>query len=134
MKITDTAYYLGQTSNSSAKANMPDRADKDFNSILKSAVQSGDQERLYKACQELESVFLSKVFEAMRQTVPRSDLTGDSFALDTFESMLYDEYARISSQTKSMGLAEVMYRQLSDKLSAAPPQNETDGSGDSTGD
>lgn len=134
MKITDTTSYLGQTSNSSGRASMPDRADKDFNSILKNAVQSGDQERLYKACQDLESVFLSKVFEAMRQTVPRSDLTGDSFALDTFESMLYDEYARISSQTKSMGLAEVMYRQLSDKLSASPPQNESAVSGEPTED
>lgn len=95
------------------------KAEKDFNQILQQAVDSGDQKRLYKACQDMESVLVSKMLESMRQTIPRSDWMGDSFAMDTYESMLYDEYARLSSQTGSLGIADMLYRQLHEDLPTA---------------
>lgn len=68
--------------------------------------------KLYEACQGLESVFLAQVLDAMRATIPKSDLLSSGFADDTFESMLYDQFAQKMSQTDSTGLADEMYKQL----------------------
>ena len=37
----------------------------------------------------MESVLMSKYLQAMRQIIPKSGWLGDSFAMDTFESMLF---------------------------------------------
>lgn len=122
MKIGETTYLKQmQTLNDTLKPELPDRADKDFNSILKTAIESEDQKRLYQACQDLEGVFLTKVFQSMRQTISRSDLMGSSFAMDTFESMLYDQYALMASQTKALGIADLIYQQLNEQLSTTSP-------------
>lgn len=94
---------------------------KDFSRCLETAINEKNNKKLYSACQELESVFLNKVLECMRQSVPRSEITGHSFATDTFESMLYTEYARSMSQTGSLGIADILYRQLSDTTSTKKP-------------
>ncbi len=122
MKIGETTYLKQmQTLNDTLKPELPDRADKDFNSILKTAIESEDQKRLYQACQDMEGVFLTKVFQSMRQTISRSDLMGSSFAMDTFESMLYDQYALMASQTKALGIADLIYQQLNEQLSTTSP-------------
>lgn len=91
------------------------KEDKDFDKILDKALQEKDDKKLYEACVELESVFLSKVLNAMRASIPRSDLINRSFATETFESMLYDEYAKEISKTSSTGIAEMLYNQLKNK-------------------
>lgn len=122
MKIGETTYLKQmQTLNDVLKPELPDSADKGFNSILKTAIESEDQKRLYQACQYLEGVFLTKVFQSMRQTISRSDLMGSSFAMDTFESMLYDQYALMASQTKALGIADLIYQQLNEQLSTTSP-------------
>jgi flagellar protein FlgJ len=122
LKIGETTYLKQmQTLNDVLKPELPDRADKDFNSILKTAIESEDQKRLYQACQDMEGVFLTKVFQSMRQTISRSDLMGSSFAMDTFESMLYDQYALMASQTKALGIADLIYQQLNEQLSTTSP-------------
>jgi flagellar protein FlgJ len=89
-----------------------DKAEK-FARLLDQAAQPDD--KLYQACQELESVFVSQVLNSMRAAIPRSDLLTRSFADDVYESMLYDEYAKGISKTDSLGLAEILYRQLKSK-------------------
>lgn len=122
MKIGETTYLKQmQTLNDVLKPELPDSTDKGFNSILKTAIESEDQKRLYQACQDLEGVFLTKVFQSMRQTISRSDLMGSSFAMDTFESMLYDQYALMASQTKALGIADLIYQQLNEQLSTTSP-------------
>ncbi|NLB88868.1 MAG: muramidase [Syntrophomonadaceae bacterium] len=91
------------------------KENKDFNKILDKALQEKDDKKLYEACVELESVFLSKVLNAMRASIPRSDLIERSFATETFESMLFDEYAKEMSKTGSTGIAEMIYNQLKSK-------------------
>ena len=71
------------------------------------------EQQLREACQELESVFVSKMLEIMRSTIIHSDLIPRSFAEETFESMLYDEYAKNISKTGGLGIADSIYRQLS---------------------
>jgi flagellar protein FlgJ len=89
---------------------------KDFSRCLETAINEKNNNKLYSACQELESVFLNKVLDSMRQAIPRGEFTGHSFATDTFESMLYTEYARSMSKTGSLGIADIIYKQLIGRL------------------
>lgn len=89
---------------------------KEFARSLQAAIDTKDKKKLYESCQELESVFLSKVYESMRNTIPDGGLVEKSFAVQTFETMLDDEYAKQSSKTGSVGLADILYRQLSMNL------------------
>jgi len=98
-----------------------------FASTLKTALETEDQKKLYASCQELESVFLSQVLNSMRSTLPEGGLLEKSFATETFESMLYDEYSKEASKTGSLGLGDIIYKQLSatlksraEKLAAEP--------------
>lgn len=89
---------------------------KDFSRCLETAINEKNNKELYSACQELESVFVNQLLECMRQSIPRGEFTGSSFATDTFESMLYTEYARSMSKTGSLGIADMIYRQLSARI------------------
>jgi len=84
-----------------------------FQSIIQNKLDEKDQKKLFAACQELEAVWLSKVMETMRNSIDRSDFIPRSFADETFESMLYDEYAKSMSQTGQIGIAEMLYNQFS---------------------
>lgn len=92
---------------------------KAFASSLQTALNTNDEKKLHKSCQELESVFLSRVYESMRNTIPDGGLIEKSFAMQTFESMLDDEYAKQSSESGSLGLADILYKQLSANLKAS---------------
>lgn len=87
-----------------------------FSQVLNAAREKEDDRKLYEACQQLESVFMQQVLGAMRSTIPRSDLLERGFATETFESMLYDEYAGLMSKNGAPGIADILYKQLSVKI------------------
>ncbi|MGE5390992.1 MAG: rod-binding protein [Deltaproteobacteria bacterium] len=95
-----------------------------FESIIKNKLSDKDQKKLYEACQELEAVWLSKVMETMRNSIDRSDFIPRSFADETFESMLYDEYAKSMSKTGQIGIAEMLYKQLTNPGIKPDPNTE----------
>jgi hypothetical protein len=68
---------------------------------------------LYQQCQEFESIFVKQMLDAMRKTVDKSGMTDNGMGQDIFEDMLYDEYAKTMSKTADFGIADTMYRQLS---------------------
>lgn len=113
MKIDSIGSNL--TATQAREAVSASKENKDFNKILDRALQEKNDKKLYEACVELESVFLSKVLNAMRASIPRSDLIERSFATETFESMLFDEYAKEISRTGSLGIADMLYNQLKSK-------------------
>lgn len=116
MKI-DSQQQMSDTLMKSYMPSVQNTSDKkDFNRILEGEVKKKDKEKLYKSCQDLESVFLNKVFDSMRATVPDSGFIEKSFATDTFESMLYEEYSKQISKTGSLGIADMIYKQLSQQL------------------
>ncbi|HOQ08947.1 MAG TPA: rod-binding protein [Syntrophomonadaceae bacterium] len=119
MKVTDTKWMQNMTD--LVKPDTANKPSQDFAAILNKAMESKDDKRLYQACQDMESVLMSKVLQAMRQTIPKSGWLGDSFAMDTFESMLFDEYAKLISQSNTLGLAEIMYRQLKQNIANISP-------------
>lgn len=89
------------------------KKEQDFANVLEQAQQSKDDKKLREACKGLESIFLNQVFESMRKTIPEGGLLEKSFAMSTFESMLFEEYSKQASSTSSIGLADILYKQLS---------------------
>lgn len=84
-----------------------------FDEILQRASENKDEAKLREVCNNLESVFLNMMFKSMRSTVQKSDLLGDSFATETYEDMLYENFAEEASKAKGLGLGEILYKQLS---------------------
>ncbi|GJM44470.1 MAG: hypothetical protein DHS20C21_13120 [Gemmatimonadota bacterium] len=67
-----------------------------------------EQGRLRKTAQELESVVLTQLMAAMRNTVPEGGLFEKSAADDIFRSMLDGELARVTAEKSPFGLAEAI--------------------------
>lgn len=71
--------------------------------------------KLRKAAHQLEGVFLSHLFQAMRESVPQSDADG-GLGQQMFTSILDDELASRAADQLHRGLGEALYRQLSRRL------------------
>ena len=69
--------------------------------------------RLMDVCIQMESLFVSKMFKTMRNTVPENKLIHGGFAEEIFEDMLYDEYAMTLSKNENLGIASMLYDELS---------------------
>jgi len=77
-----------------------------------------DQESLRRICQEFESVFTAYLLKSMRRTIPKNEwATGGSnsngFSKDVYLSMMDENIASAVSKSNGIGLAAVLYRQLS---------------------
>ena len=68
-------------------------------------------EEIEKVSREFESLFVQRLLESMRKTVPKSGLF-DSYANDMYESMLFEEVAKETSKEKGMGLADMINKDL----------------------
>ncbi len=66
-----------------------------------------------KASIEFESVFLGYMLKQMKKTVPSDPLFGESVAKDIFQDMQYDNMAREMAKAGGIGLATILYNQLS---------------------
>jgi len=72
-----------------------------------------DQEKLRGACQQFEAVFLAQLLQKMRETVPEDPILGDSRAKGIYYSILDWELAQQIARTQSVGIAEMLFHQLS---------------------
>jgi flagellar protein FlgJ len=94
-----------------------------FLSVLKAVEESDERssrqvkekrnERLMNVCIEMESLFVARMLKEMRNTVHKNALLHGGFAEEVFEDMLYDEYALELSRNSNLGLAKMLYEELS---------------------
>ena len=82
---------------------------------LQSAYSEKDDAKLKEACEGFESYFLNMMLKEMRKTVPESE-SSSSYALNMYQEMLDEEIAENASKGKGIGIADMMYNQLSAKL------------------
>ena len=80
--------------------------------------RGGDKEALEdhalrEACRELESFFLEQLIKGMRSTLPDDGLFGGGRGEELFQSLLDAEIARKMAARGGVGLADVLYDQLS---------------------
>ncbi len=69
--------------------------------------------KLRKACQGFEALLVQQMLSAMRQTVEKSDIFGSREKEEVFQGMLDEQMAVEMSRTGSLGLADMLYAQLS---------------------
>ncbi len=93
------------------------KSESDFATQLQTAAanaaDSKEDAKLKKVCQDMEAVFLNLLLSKMRDTVPQSGLLGDSSEEKTIRSLLDTEMTKNMAQAGGMGLADMLYRQLS---------------------
>ena len=80
---------------------------------LEKAYTEKDDQELRAACQEFETTFINMLFKEMRKTVGTSD---SNFAMDTYQQMLDEQIAESAAKGNGIGIADMMYNQLSVKL------------------
>ena len=81
---------------------------------LKAQAESGrdrTDEELMSVSHQFESIFIHQLLKSMRSTIQKSGLF-DSHATRMYESMHDQEMANLMSEKRSIGLAEIVYKEL----------------------
>ena len=76
-----------------------------------------EEKELKKATEEFEAIFLKMMIDSMENTLNKENnpfFGGKSEEI--FQDMLNDERAKSMSQSGGIGLAEMLYKQLSNKI------------------
>jgi hypothetical protein len=68
---------------------------------------------LYEQCRDFEAIFAKMMLKEMRATVDKTGLVSGGWAEDIFQDMLDDQYSKSMAKTANFGLADLLYRQLS---------------------
>lgn len=71
-----------------------------------------EKKRLRQVSEDFEALMIDQMLKEMRKTVDKSGLIDGGMAEQIFEDMLYDEYAKEFSKTKTFGLADIIYNQM----------------------
>ena len=77
-------------------------------------------EKLKRACQLFESMFLNELFKEMRKTIPKGGLFKDNNSDRIYKSMLDQEYATEMARAGGIGLGEMLFKQLSVNVTDKP--------------
>ena len=80
-------------------------------SDLASPGTSKTNEQLKSLSKQFESIFVHQLLKSMRSTVQKTGLF-DSHATNMYESMQDEEIAKLMTEQKGIGLADVIYRDL----------------------
>ncbi len=87
--------------------------------LKKRLVNAPSQEKqLKKACQDFEAVFISKIWQQMRASVPKDGYL-HSKDEEMYNSMFDKEFSEKMAEGGGMGLGDMMFQQLKKKLASA---------------
>ena len=84
--------------------------------ISENSANKVEDKKLMDVCIDMESLFVAKMLKEMKKTVHKTEWLNGGYAEEVFEDMLYDEYALQLSKNSSLGLAEMIYRELDSKV------------------
>ena len=116
--------------NTSVDAEKNKASDSSFENTLKNIMAKGNSQgndkALKNACKEFEGILLSMMYKEMKSTVDKSDLIPSDTGNDIFESMLDDELTKKASESGGIGLADILYKQLSKQLNTVTPSSKGD--------
>ncbi len=101
MKIANAPKFLGISKNGRATA------------------QNRDQ-KLQKVAKQFEGLFLNYMLKTMRETVPKGGLFKEGVADDIYNSMFDSYLSEKASAAQSLGLAAMVYKQLSGRVTMKP--------------
>jgi hypothetical protein len=75
------------------------------------ATKTHSPQEIQKVSKQFESIFLRMMIKEMRSTLEKNPLTGNSKAMEVFQSMQDDDMADRMSQ-KGIGIGNMVYRQM----------------------
>lgn len=85
--------------------------------IKKKAADPEKEKELKEACAGFEAIFMKKMVESMRSTLPGNALFPQSNTMEIFQSMYDQSLAdKLSHTPQSTGLKEFLYQQLKKSL------------------
>ena len=77
-----------------------------------SGVKRSDEGKLRKACEDFESIFISQMLKAMRQTIPKSGLLDGGSQQDTYLSLFDEELSKSMAKRGGIGLGKILYQNI----------------------
>lgn len=69
-------------------------------------------DRLKEVAKDFEALFVNNMLKEMRKTVNKSNLLEENSGEKIFEDMLYDEYSKEFSKSKTLGVADIIYNNM----------------------
>lgn len=81
--------------------------------------------RMLEASRDFEAMLVTQMLQIMRESVPDGGLFEKDAGRDTYYQLMDMELGQQIAQTGTMGLADMLYRQLSRKADAAPAGQQT---------
>src|SRR3990172_9199462 len=79
-----------------------------------------EEKKLRKISQEFEAIFLSFMMKSMKKSVPEGGVLPQGAGHDLYRQMFDEEIARSLATSKGIGLADVIYRELSTNRQKLP--------------
>jgi flagellar protein FlgJ len=74
-----------------------------------------DEKKLEEVAQEFSSIFIEKMFSAMKKTLSDDKMIDGGYAEDVFSDMLYKEYSQMAGKQGILGeLNRALVKQLKD--------------------
>jgi flagellar protein FlgJ len=87
-----------------------------------SASEASSDSGLEKACQEVESIFLSLLLKEMRNTINKSGFISGGTAENIYTGMLDAEISKVIAERGGIGLSKILHDQLGKRLEKEPAQ------------
>ena len=90
-----------------------------FESKLRSAMTTQNEAELKNACVQFEELMLGILYKSMKATIQRSELVPEAPGRDIYEQWQDDALMKKIAERGTFGLADMMYRQLSQRMKNA---------------
>lgn len=82
----------------------------DENKISSAIKEDAD---LRKASRDFEALFIHKMLQTMRKTIPENSLLDGGLVEDIYTDMLDQQIAQAASERESFGIASMIYEEMS---------------------
>jgi len=91
---------------------------------LKGEATQDPKKALRASAEQFEAYFIQETMKAMRKTVEKSDLMGSSQHTDTYQDLLDKEIAVQMARRGSIGLADMLEREMARRETGATPSTQ----------
>lgn len=112
MKIqNNTNILLGQDM---VKMHQDQNVEQSFEQLLEKAQLDKDDDKLKEACREMEAYFIQYLYKTMKASTQLGDgIVPKGQHEEIFEDMLIEEQSKEATKAGGIGLADMLYKQLS---------------------
>ena len=75
-----------------------------------------DDEKVREMANDFEAIFIQQMLKTMRNTSVNTEIFKKSEGEKVFQSLLDEQYAKVSAKSGRLGLGDMIYRQLTLKI------------------